>query len=117
MFIDRLNELIEEKKLTRTKVFKDLGIGKNSVYYWQSGALPNASTINALAEYFGVSTDFLLDKEKIKKPDAGKSDELNNSVDDVLTRIAMGLFAGLPVNDKRLAIDLIERLSEAKDKK
>lgn len=120
MFVDVLNRLIKEKGISRSQAFKDLGIGKNSSYYWRGGNLPNSATLNAIAEYFGVTTDYLLEKSTEKKPSTVNSAEpvkVTDSIDDILTRFATGLFAGLPTNDKKLAIEFLERLSKTVDRR
>ena len=60
MFIDRLNSLLEERKLTRSKFLSDLKMGKNQFTYWEKNkAIPNNATLSAIANYFGVSVDYL----------------------------------------------------------
>lgn len=69
MFIDRLNELLKARKLSKSKFLADIKMGKNQIYYWEkTGTIPNSSTIKAIADYFGVSTDYLLGKSNDPKP-------------------------------------------------
>ena len=43
----------------------DLKLGKNSFVNWENrGTIPGGNTLNKIAEYFEVSTDYLLGKEK-----------------------------------------------------
>ena len=59
-FIARLTELLKENNLTRAKFLSDLGFGKNQFTYWEKNqTLPNNSTLNSIAMYFGVSVEYL----------------------------------------------------------
>ena len=64
MFYDRFESLCKSKGLTPTAVARKNGITQQAVSLWkQRGSTPNAHTIKVLAEYFGVSTDFILGKD------------------------------------------------------
>ncbi len=77
MFIDRLNTLISEKGITRVQLLNDLNLGKNQIRYWEKNNVePNAVTLNAIANYFSVSVDYLLGKTDKKEKPASLKDEL-----------------------------------------
>ena len=63
MFIDKLNQLLAERKLTRSKFLSDLNMGKNQFTYWKKGGTPNRATLSAIAAYFVVSIDCLIEAE------------------------------------------------------
>ncbi len=68
MFIERLNKLLEERKLTRSKFLSDLKMGKNQFKYWETkGVIPNAATLAVIANYFGVSVDYLTGNDDLMK--------------------------------------------------
>ncbi len=61
IFTERLNQLLREKHLTRKQFLDDLHFGKNQFTYWEKNqTVPNRSTLDAIATYFGVSADYLL---------------------------------------------------------
>lgn len=60
MFIKRFNELCKEKNITRYKLASDLQIGNSTIYGWEKGQQPTADKLIKLADYFEVSTDYLL---------------------------------------------------------
>lgn len=60
MFINRFNELCREKNVTRYKLSTDLQIGNSTIYGWEKGQQPTADKLIKLADYFEVSTDYLL---------------------------------------------------------
>ncbi len=59
-FIQRLTELLKEKKLTRKEFLEDMHFGKNQFTYWEkNNSVPNASTLHAIASYFNVTVEYL----------------------------------------------------------
>lgn len=76
IFALRLDKLIKENKITRYKVAKDLKCSKQSVINWCEGiSEPKISYIRALAEYFDVSSDYLIGLED----DTGAKTYVSNS--------------------------------------
>lgn len=64
MFIDTFARLCAEKGVTANKACLDLGISRTAVARWKKGSVPNGTTLALMAEYFGVTTDYLLGNEK-----------------------------------------------------
>lgn len=61
LFYQRLRELIEENDITQKKLAADLNIAASTVSsYIQGVREPDFSILLQLAEYFHVSTDYLL---------------------------------------------------------
>lgn len=60
-FPTTLRSLIERKKTTITAVADFIGVSRQAVSQYQDGSTqPNAETVVKIAEYFNVSTDYLL---------------------------------------------------------
>lgn len=60
-FPTRLRELREKSKVSQKALADKLGISKSTIGLWETGdTLPDAKSLYDLAEYFGVSTDYLL---------------------------------------------------------
>ena len=83
-FSEKLSHLMKENEVTAKELSAKLCIGKNQFKYWaDNGNLPSADTVSKLADYFGVSVDYLIGKtdspEKQEKP-AAISDELWNVI-------------------------------------
>ena len=51
-----------------SKVALEIGTTKPAVTRWKSGSVPSDATLLKIANYFNVSTDYLLGKTKIKNP-------------------------------------------------
>lgn len=83
-FKDRLIKLRKELNLTQEELAQKIGYTRTAISAWEIGRNEpsNADTIK-LAEYFGVSTDFLLGKSDIRNP--GKQ------IDDVLNEAMIGM--------------------------
>ena len=43
-------------------------VDKSTISHWKKGAVPRASTVKAIADYFGVSVDYLLGREETINP-------------------------------------------------
>ena len=58
---ERLKELRAENKIGQNKLAADLGFSNASISYWETGKQePSASALLKLAQYFGVSADYIL---------------------------------------------------------
>lgn len=59
----RLKELREEKKLTQTEVATAIGGTQSNLAKWEKEKIqPAADMVIKLADFFGVSTDYLLER-------------------------------------------------------
>ncbi len=66
-YIEILNQLLDNNHITRNKMLKDLGLGKNSIINWERrDTLPNGNTLIKIADYFGVSLDYLVGRDDTK---------------------------------------------------
>ena len=62
---DRLKELRKARKLLQKDIAKLLNITTSAYSTYETGvALPTADTLSLLATFFGVSVDYLLDREE-----------------------------------------------------
>lgn len=64
--MNNLKNLRKSKGLTQTEIAKFIGITQNSYSYWENDKvkIDNASIVK-LADFFGVSVDYLLGRESI----------------------------------------------------
>lgn len=87
-FYDRLTELRKEKGITQKKLTEELNLGKNSFGDWKKGIIPLRSTQQFLAQYFGVSIDYLMGYTDIKeKPTTDKDDELSQEFKSLYSQL------------------------------
>lgn len=60
-FAERLTELQQQKNVTKQDVYSAVGISRVAYYRYEKGERePNSSLLIALADYFGVSLDYLV---------------------------------------------------------
>lgn len=63
-FAERLKELRTERELSQSQLAKNTGLSHTAIVYWENEQrIPNAKAIIILANFFGVTTDFLLGLE------------------------------------------------------
>lgn len=75
---DRVKKLADKQKISIVELEEKLGFGRNSLYSWKTKT-PNGDRIKKVADYFGVSTDYLLgrtDTPEVVEPDKGPGTDL-----------------------------------------
>ena len=75
MFYDKFILLCKERNVAPTRVLLDIGLSKSAQNKWAKGAKPGSDAVHKLADYFNVSTDYLLDKENENTPALTEKDE------------------------------------------
>lgn len=60
MFWERFYHLCIERNTKPLPVVKELSISTGSITKWKNGTVPNGTTLQKIADYFGVSVDYLL---------------------------------------------------------
>lgn len=102
MFIDIFLQLCAENNVKPTRVAKEIGSSSASVVKWKKGAIPQSSTLQKIADYFGVSTDYLLTGNNEVRP---TKEEI--TFDD-FTYAMYGRAQELTEEQKQLLINLAE---------
>jgi len=60
-----LAELREEKGMTKSALGKALAVSHSAIVKWENGTkLPSILTFCEIADYFGVTIDYLVGREK-----------------------------------------------------
>jgi transcriptional regulator with XRE-family HTH domain len=83
---DRLKSLCDSQGISVNDLEAKLGIGKNSLYSWKKN-IPKGTNLLKVADYFGVSTDYLLGRTDT--PQFTRKDE--KDVQKLLTDLKDGL--------------------------
>lgn len=87
MFFNRFKALCEERKISVYFACTEIGLNRSAVNKWKNGGKPNGTTAAKLADYFGVTTDYLLGQSD----DRGSSEKTRTVTDD---DIKFALFGG-----------------------
>lgn len=107
---DQLQALRKQKGLTQGEISEILGV-KLSTYqkYERDVIFPSYDTLLKIADFYGVTTDYLLGREPIKNPMQG----LNIGVEAVDSEKFIEEYNKLPDIVKQVFIDTMLKLSEA----
>lgn len=82
MFYDVFLALCKEKGVKPAAVAEACGISRSTISTWKSkGYAPRIDKLNLIADYFGVTTDYLLGQTE--KPAAQKDDELAEILEEI----------------------------------
>lgn len=94
---DNVKELATQRKISVAELERTLGFGNGSISKWDKQS-PSAEKLKKIADYFDVSTDYLLDREPSK----------NISVEDALNTVMS--YDGKPItdNDRKILRGIIE---------
>lgn len=105
--MNRLKSLREERGLNQQKIAMDLQVSQASISKYELGkAEPDIGTILKLAEYFSVSTDYLLGITEVKRivnstefndieiEHISLYQSLNDKQKEVATAFVKGIIAG-----------------------
>ncbi|MEG0679919.1 MAG: helix-turn-helix transcriptional regulator [Carnobacterium sp.] len=89
---ERIKQLADKRGVSVSKVATDLGFSENLFYQWKT-ASPKSDRLEKVADYFGVSVDYLLGREQSSE----------NEIPDLADNSAIFAFDGKPVSDEERA--------------
>ncbi len=102
IILSQIDTLCAQKGITRAKALIESGAGKDFAVNIQKGSKPSAEKIKRIANYFNVSTDYLLDNDtsKVKDPPTDNdiklalfgTVEVDNALYDDVKKIAKTLY-------------------------
>lgn len=103
MLPDRLKELRKEKGVSQADIAEYLGISKAAYGFYEAGRnMPSVDILISIAEYFAVSTDYLLARTN------ARSIKSNHFVEAAQMKNDYDKLSSLPDDDKQMIEDLIE---------
>ena len=69
MFLERILALCKAQKISKNKLLTDLNLNKSAFVNWGNrGNIPSGDVIAKIADYFHVSTDYLLGRTDDPRP-------------------------------------------------
>lgn len=117
-FKNRFKELRNYKNLTQTELGKILNLSKQAISSYENGvSFPPQDVLTKIADYFKVSTDYLLGRSEIRNPEDELSIKDKKEVDKELNKLVKKLeeqdglmFDGEPLDDmsKELLLQALE---------
>lgn len=83
-FNEQLKKLREERNLSQSDFAKDIGLTRSAISMYELGKRePNLETLKKFADFFNVSIDELIDKNKENKVQKKKYIALHRLVDEL----------------------------------
>jgi len=120
--MNRLQELRKEKGMTQDDIAKIVNVNRSVISKYESGTVPlTDDTILILANYLGVSSDYLLGRTGISKTPTKKSpiydDEALKLMEDINNRSELRKLLSISQTAKKEDIELVvlilEKLAES----
>lgn len=107
---ERIKELAKKKGVNLQKVSEDLGFSTNYLYSLKNKKTPSAEHMSKIADYFHVSTDYLLGRTD--NPSIASDDTIAGFTSDDLRKMAENAktFDGKPLTEAD--IDAIQNIIE-----
>ncbi|MDO4326284.1 MAG: helix-turn-helix transcriptional regulator [bacterium] len=86
---ERIKKLAQERGISLPALESELGFGNSTIVKWDKST-PNADKLNAVAKYFGVSMDYLLngtDEDGLTEKD---EKDIAKDVDRIMEKLSSG---------------------------
>ncbi|EGP5600122.1 helix-turn-helix domain-containing protein [Enterococcus hirae] len=103
---ERISYLAKKRDKSLKEIAEELGLSRNAIYQWKTSS-PKAETLQKVADYFHVSTDYLLDRTDTPN----KISDLNekNDLEEILEKPTLLFYGGekLTEEDKEAVEDYI----------
>lgn len=108
MFLQRLQELIDEKNISIYQLSKETGISEAMFSKWKKNKFntPQKNTINKLSKFFGVSKNYLLGISDDKTPN--EEEKMENELKEVYE-----IYQCLNDKNKKIFINIGKLLKES----
>lgn len=107
MFKDNLKRLRESKGLTKRELCEKTGISERAYLTYEYGERePKISVVEKLADFYGVTTDYILQRDTSFEKVINKMNENSNTMD------VIEMYEQLPENVQQAIIDFMSSLLE-----
>lgn len=112
--LDRILNLIKQSGITQQALLKDLGFNKSFISDWRAGKIhsPSSDKISKIADYFDVSTDYLLGHTDNPAPSNSNEDDINL---DELEFALLGEVRDLDDAEKEELVRMARRMRELRE--
>lgn len=100
MFWENFYFLCEQKNMKPLQVVKEIGIASGNITNWKKGKIPSGTNLAKIADYFGVSVDYLLGKEEkpVVSEELSELDSQNVHMIPLYETVSAG-FGALAISD------------------
>lgn len=102
MIGNKIRELRKSLNLSQSELAKRIGVSQTTVTAWETGrAEPSGAYISSLADYFDVTTDYLLGRTK-------DSHASNDDLSENQKLIAYSIDPDISDEDRRAIIEMVQ---------
>ncbi|WP_025194390.1 helix-turn-helix domain-containing protein [Enterococcus faecalis] len=84
---DRVKSLADNNNISIVELEKKLGFSKNSLYSWKKNK-PSIDKLNIVADYFGVTTDYLLGRTDTPQFTRKDERDIQHMLDDMINGLS-----------------------------
>lgn len=111
---ERIEALLKERGISGSRMSADLGMSRSFMTELRKGRAKGVSAENAarIAEYLGVSTDYLLGNTERPEPQAGVDEELAEYLEELRSRPEKRMLFSVTKNATKAQIEAIVRMIE-----
>ena len=117
-FFKKFDELAKAENSSVNAIAKKLELSSGSLTAWKNGTAPSLKALNKIADYFKVSTDYLLGRtDETKQINAAEiRAELNERrVFDIASKEGGKVSLSLTVDEAKIIIPLLNKLRNKDD--
>lgn len=111
---EKIKNLRKSKKITQEQLAQIIGVERSSIGKYETGTQPSTDIIARIADYFGVTTDYLLGRDTPAPAVKDEDAELTEYLEELKTRPEMrmlfSLSKGATKKDVEDAVRIIEAL-------
>ena len=111
----RFTALCARSGKSPNKVAAELGVASGTVTGWKNGREPSERLLRRVADYFGVSTDYLRGTEPAEFEDGELAEYLTALKNDPQQRVLFNLVSDATVDEVRATVAFLRTLREQRD--
>lgn len=104
---DRVYELSKKRDISLVSLADELHLSRHAFYKWKTSS-PKSETLEAVADYFGVTTDYLLGRTDEPYSNQSEADR-NKTIQEALDSVMSYDGKSLTENDR----EVLKRITEA----
>ena len=114
--LQRILDLIAQKGITEKQFLQDNGFNRTLLSEWKSGKSASYKKhVDKIADYFDVSTDYLLGKSDVRKPEQSIEDLLR-LLDDPINRGIFEKLKAMSPEARKVALAQLDALAKYPDR-
>lgn len=86
-FFEQYKKICEERGISPNGAAKEIGLPSSSVTHWKDGAIPRIKTVQKIADYFCVTTDYLLGYADSKNDPSVESADIRKQAEALVRKM------------------------------